>query len=494
MDTKDLENLKGSLNGLTDKAEKKSEPTTEVPPAPTGVPAGVAPTEKPTTEFNGKKEKDPEKAQMAAIRTAALSNIAATLQQKREGALSFGKKLLIQAMSKHAYIAGYVTNFNEKVDFASKKEKAVEGGPETYNIRLRMAPPSSIRAVIIMEPVDVLAFFEDNRYDLPESAAKIQAICDKPFGDPSITYTPYVCPWAEITNYLLSKTNGRLNEHPEIVEQYIKKGPKTQAKVWNANNDESYLVASVRYVADSGAKAAIGAIKVPKVCTKHSYRSRIVTPHNFVALKKYQTYVPGSTPTLPDKETAKAQIKAYLGRFTKENTSKQVPMGHLSVECSRNFTVSDGGKTVDGSAYFAVAGEASWFANASNAIDHWYSKDQEGRAVQIPAAKIELVVKEEKETSSGKTRIVTAYDELGSATSSSKHKFDKNEYETILKLTRDSVSVDKLNVKTAVVKNGKAVVKVSSEFRGDTLAGLSAEEIATILMDANGTARKSAGV
>lgn len=486
-----MDNLNDALKNLADKTAGK------VPPV-TGAVDPVTPTEKPTKEFNEQssekpaKVKDPAKEKVTAIRSTALSNIAATLQQKRKDTITIGKRLLLQAMTKHAYIAGYITNFNEKVDFASKKEKAVEGGPTTFNIRLKMAPPSAIRAVIIMEPVVLLAMFENNRYDDVDSATKLQAICDKPFGDPSIAYAPYVCPWTEVTNYLLSKTNGRLNEHPDIVEDYIKKGTKSQAKTWNAKNDQSYLTASVKYVTDSKA-SALGDIKTPKVCTKHSYRSRIVTPINFVALKRYRTYKPGSTPTLPDKETAKSQITAYLNRFTKENKNNLVPMGNLSVDCSRNFTVSNGGKTIEGSTYFAVAGEASWYTNPANAIDHWYDKDAEGRAAQVKATDISLVVKTEKESSKGGKRIVTACDEIGSATSSSPYKFDEATYGTILKLTHNSLSVDKLNVKGTVVKGGKSVARVASEFKGDALAGLSADEITAILTSANKSARSSVG-
>lgn len=425
-------------------------------PAPTPAPA-------PSVAKTARTPVDAEARQKRAL---AASNVATSLSNKRAN-ISPSKQRLFEAMAKHTYIAGYITNFNEKTDFSSKKIKTGENGPEAYHIALRMSAPSAIQGVIIMEPVELKAYFEDNKFNVPENSAKIQALFDKPFGDPSMVYTPRVLPWDEVIKYMLDYTNGRIKEHPDIVEEYTKGGKKPVR--YSAGADDSSIFASVRMAASS---------KTPKLQVKHSFRSRIVTPNNFISLKRYKVVVPSTTYTPED---AKAHIAAYLTRFTKESKSSgKIPMGNLSVDCNKNFTVASGGKVIEGSTYFAVAGTPSWFSDSNNSIDHWYQKDAAtGSAAKVPANAIRLVEKYEKQ---GKEKVIiaTASEELGSANAASNYKFDQATYGTIIALTKNGLTREKLSVKKAKMfktADGKEHARVSSVFKGEVLAGLTEEEI-----------------
>ena len=429
--------LQKNLHDLMHKTQSVAE---AIKPTATGAAQPTATTKRKTEDKSARDD-----------RYKRAANVAATLRHKQE-AVPEGKKYLFEAMAKHAYVAGYITNYNEKVDFANKKVK--NDNLTTYHIGLRMSAPSSVQAVIIMEPAEIKAYFEENRFNDPANIAKICALRDLPFGSPEIKYVARVVPWTEAAKYMIDYTNGKLKEHPDLVEAYVKGGKKVVSHV--AGDDTSELYVSIRMLAKAKNKKEEPI--EPKIQVKHRYRSRIVTPNNYIALKRYETVTPKQSYTA---EEAKQNIAVYLGRFTKESTANPgvIPAGQLTPDCTRFFTVENGGKTISKSAYFATEGEPSWFTvdakGNGNSIDHWYLKNSEGVADKLMGGQIHLVKKEAVSSTDAsgatKTRIVTRSTELGSATSSSSYKFDEATYGTIINLTKGCVTREMLAVKKPTI-------------------------------------------
>lgn len=436
--------------------------------------AGADEASSPTAAFNSKTAKAPKsEAEKAADKqkrertTEIRSNVAVALDNLRSK-ISQGRKSLMEAMSKHCYIAGYIVNNGPKTDFASKKIKKADGTDE-YHIGLKMSSPSAPVAVAIMVPLELSAYFENNQFDVPENQTKIVSIKDKPFGDPSIAYRMEIKPYDEVFKFIMNYTDGTLKEHPTIVSEYIKGGK--QPAHYQAGSDASALQITTKGALEKGNVT---------ITVRHTYRSKIVTPTNYIAKKRYKTVKPSLSYSAED---AKALNTAYLGRFTKETKPKQgvgvIPLNFMDQDSTKNIFPSSDGKTINSSTFFATDGQPSWFANEQNGVEDWYLKDSAtGTAVVVPASKVELVLKEEVTSNTGKTRIAVSSIPLGGANSDSPYKLDQATYGKILDLTSGQLTVEKIAAaspsKTKV--GGKTVVKGSAIIKGAELAGLNYDE------------------
>ena len=115
-----------------------------------------------TAQFEGKAKKviDADTKQKLAAVKESTANMIAEIKAAGSGKTSGTERRIRDTVSKKAYIAGYVTKNDSKIDFATKKS-----GNDNVDIIVKQYAPSKIELVMVMMPEGLLSLFDQQNAD-----------------------------------------------------------------------------------------------------------------------------------------------------------------------------------------------------------------------------------------------------------------------------------------------------------------------------------------
>lgn len=357
------------------------------------VPAGAGAPATPTEAFGGAAPKGGHARSAASkeesARRMTLRNMFASRAVQAD---SVPGRIRIK-FSEMARVCGYTCGTNEKFDFAKKKESTP--GSDEYTLFVKMTPPSKVDGVIVRYPLT--AWQELNRSN-PDAMNLAAA------DDPNQQFTTTIIPADSIINWMQQNTAGYLLEAEEIFEPVIRKAGKnvisiqTPADVPPSKKGNGVPAKPAIYVDVAGTlkKKENGETTRPKLRLKSNYRTKLVTPHNYIAKRKFVT-MPVKTSYSPDEIATyiRAYFERYYGGVTKTNKTIESVFAHLSGAALAYFhpMVNDKGKHVlDSTEYFT--GDASASAWNTITVKHWFQKNDRGEAIEIPGTQVALAVRE----------------------------------------------------------------------------------------------------
>ncbi len=466
-------NLANTLRGLANQSANAAPAPTATPAA---APAPVAAAQAPTNDFGGATAaKDPEKEERKKNEEARRSQIAAEIG-KSAVQLNSALGKMLQQMSQSARICGYVVKNGPKTDFVAKsiKDKATQA--VHYDIRLRQSPPSSVIGVIIKYParlLDALNKGEELKFEdlanATQSAATVLQIEDKD-AMPAI---------------LTSRAAGYMVEADEIFQPYYTKSVHVSSlsdiNVKKANiPSRSCLFTEIATVNRKGTADTV-------LRMKHSFRSRLQAPGNYIALKEVDT-VPMKMSYSADE--AEQMNDLYLSRFTVPRAGKnnEIVMNAVTDDTRKVITVKDaeagsnGIPVIVSTAYFPTNAGVNWSKDPKLAVADWYRKNPDGTPVMLNLDEIRLVKKERYQNSKGNlmTRVVNR--ELRDTNASAdSYRFDPNgEHKAICAAADGALTFDTLDA-WHPKKKGGSKRSTPAAIGGTALAGMSEAAIQQIL-------------
>lgn len=444
--------------------------------------AAVPTTESaPTDQFsanNTKKPVDEEtKKKLSEIKQQA-ANMLMDLKAAGSGKTSEHEKRLRDTVSKTAFVAGYVTKHDSKIDFAPKKDKATD----TVDIVVKQYAPTKIELVMVMVPEGLLDLFDkQNDPTFDDRLAKYAGST----ADTTAYQIKYI-PWSEFINWLLTYTQGYIGESRDLFNPYISKS-KTITALGDVESPAGIPNGAYLYVASRNAKDTSKMFII-----KHTYRSKIVAPGNYISMERYKEI---NIPTTCTAEEAKNFIQMYLTKFTTSSDKKPAYVTKLSLNAQANVTVDATTNTITSTTFFPTSG-ASYFADPSHAIKHWCLKKAGPNETVVdetlPVAKLsaKYAVKTNK---NGVETVKYKYDTeklRDSDSVKSSYHCDAITFPAIYKATKNLLTINDLSlaagaVKTAPARTGKGKVKAArSTLIGSELIGVDHNQLLNILQDA----------
>lgn len=330
--------------------------------------------------------------------------------------LGKAKIALKKALSKRARIVAYVVNAESKFEIVSKKNK------EVYDLNVVNRAPSAIKAVVVKIPsvLNELRSKVAATPDDPELESKLNAIASTVEETNAVAMV--VVPWDEFAKFLQDECGGYLHEDDSIFVPFMdRKGNQynTPADITgNGKLPTSGSFVYLRYVTPTQKQGATTSARIYSI--RHSIRTKILAPGNYIALKRWQTKKLVNAYTEAD---ADSLIAAHLARFCKARKSegREVPaiVAQLSPKATTLVSVNNG--AIGSSLFFPKAGspEASraWINSAdAKTVCHWFNKVKgtDGTVVSeyVSPDAIALVDKEQKVSKEGTVRLVAKTDEL----------------------------------------------------------------------------------
>lgn len=327
--------------------------------------------------------------------------------------LGKAKIALKKALSKRARIIAYVVNAESKFEIVSKKNK------EVYDLNVVNRAPSAIKAVVVKIP-SVLNELRSKVAATPDDSeleSKLNIIATTVEDTTAVAIV--VIPWDEFAKFLQDECGGYLHEDDSIFVPFMDRKGKMYNTPADIPSDGKLPTAGsfvyLRYVTPTQ-----GATSARIYSIRHSIRTKILAPGNYIALKRWQTKKLLASYNEAD---ADSLIFAHLNRFCKVRKSdgKEAPaiVAQLSTKASTLVTVKNG--AIGSSLFFPKAGiddsSRAWINSAdAKTVCHWFNKEKgsDGKAISAHVAPdaIALVDKEKKTSKDGSTRYVAKTDEL----------------------------------------------------------------------------------
>lgn len=299
------------------------------------------------------------------------------------------------AFSEAARVCGYTTATNDKFDFAKKKDKV--DGVEAYTLFVKMTPPSKVDGILVRYPVD--CWNELNR----SSADSMQLSAAQ---NPNQSFTLTIVEAGNMINWMQRNTAGYLLEDEALFEPVIRKAGKnvmivqTPADVQPSKKGNGVPAKPAIYVDVAGNLKANskGTFTRPKLRLKSNYRTKLVTPGNYIAKRKFEV-MPVKTSYTPDEISHYIDMyfNRYLSRTTKAGKTIRSVFSQLSAAGRTYFHASEdanGKWQLDATEYFT--GDASASAWNTITVPHWFLKDDHGEPIQIPGTQVQLAVREQE--------------------------------------------------------------------------------------------------
>lgn len=446
----------------------------------------------PTKEFakNPETSADPaEEAKKAAAKAKrertnkSKSTLATNLANKRNAVINPEQTKFRKAISALCYIAAYVCNKGAHIDVATNTVKT-PGSDDAYSVYVKQYGPSRPVMAIVMVPTELNRFVDSFDFESAEAQSTVDRV--QSLDRAQVSYTPVFVPWTELPGWMLKNTNGILHEAPELFAPYTSKSGEitSLANVPSKNGlpGGSYLRLSVR---------KSGMVLV------HSYRAKILTPENFVAMQRYIDEPIANSYTSED---ATQYIQKYLSKLTKKNKAGIIKLDHLTAESDAYFSRED--DRITACTIFPTQGKVSYFADKAHAIKHWCNRvlktvEQNGVVVSnhveaavlpTPMISVKDLYTSKKEGSTEKRasfRMEKLY--AAGATVSSYH-WDAETFPNIFKALNNTVSLSTLEEEyTRAANSGpKKTTKsqtTSVTFNPSDFVGLTEEEIMALVKD-----------
>lgn len=498
IDTASIRDLIGAANETPAAEESSPKPAEKTATMTTG---SAKRPEKPGDDYKWSAEqqawvmKTPEEIekskQLSARRDAqkgAISNLHSQAA-KALTKLSEYRRNLKHAISKRARIAAYVVNNDSKFDLVAKKKD------EQYNLEIVNKAPSAIKAVVITIPSKLAALQSKDPSTMSPAEMipvneRLVELAESEDGDDLKSII--VKPWDELAAFIQNETEGYLQEDENIFATYMDAKGKLYSSIRDIDGSPvDHVKGSFLYIKFNTSTDAARTFSV-----KHSLRTKIVAPGNYIVMKKWDTApIKGSY----DPNEAAIMRKAYLDRFCTERsrkingvaTTQPAILKMLSFKSASLVQEANG--TIVDSAFFPATADfktKAWInSDAAKHVAHWYDrtrvadgdKKSKGIATNVNPKDIALIVKEEKKGG----RFVAVTHVLGK----SDYQFDSNNFPKIalaigqknLESTLEAINAAIQSKKgTGKKGTGKAKVKTFT-VSGTELAGLSLDEITKML-------------
>lgn len=394
---------------------------------------------------------------------------------------------LMKTISQNARIAGYIVKNGAKVDFFQKrrverekgadgKMHAIEGAPVTYDIGIKQTPPSKIEGVIVSYPAKALTALMNQDYTADAVAAAT---------DDVTSMVVKIEKMPEMPAILTSRAAGYLVEAKEIFDPYVSKKLNIASygdapQVFKNLPQKPCLYASLKL-----GQITEGTETLYRV--KHSYRARIATPRNIIALNMYET-----TPVkdvYSDAE-AKEMIELYLSKWTRSNKGTPV-IEQLTPDCRKNFELNRVGDAVviEKTRFFPTDMNESWYKE--NTVAHWYERTAVGDARALSRGELALVKKHPSQKPGANARpVVRAL--KGPDASADAYRFEpQGAHKAIVDATGGKLSFDDIITFTpASNRTRSANSNVPTTLVGTQLMGTDADTVRQILMGSFGVKQK----
>ena len=371
-----------ALDALTQMLQENSSSAPQATPSDTG-----ATNQFPGTSEVPTKEKPKTRGGKKNSSTALLRNAISGKAISKESPIGS----LRIAFSEIARVCGYTSPSNDKFDFAKKKDSTT--GDVT--IFVRNTPPSKADGAIVKYPIAIWNELAKSNPDNMNAGVAANAKPD----------TLTIIPIKNLISWMQTYSAGYLREDDNLFEPVVRKAGKNVITVntredvasskrssGTPNEPAIYVDLPTTIRAGRGGKGPV----LPKLRIKSNYRTNLLTPHNYIARRRYVT-TPVKTAYTKD-EIAK-NMELYLQRYNERaikssNSLQPAAWAHLSSACASFFSTkqdSNGKFTLTGTNYFTDnAGQSAWNVIT---VDDWFRKDPAtGAAIKIPGLEVPLVV------------------------------------------------------------------------------------------------------
>lgn len=455
-------------------------PVADAPVAPAMAEAPSAPVVAPTMPHETQtKVLTPEelaRKQAREQRNNMRSQLASQIKNKAV-ASNTPRYQLLQAASDMAAICGYITKTDSRTDFVASSVDV--SGSIMYKIRLRQTPPSSVVGVIVRYPATLLDAFTKGDTLTFEDVSELKKDDQQ--------YLLDIVDKEDLASRILSQSMGYMLEADEIFTPYYTKARQIPdlTSVSNVKKEGIpsksclYVDVTTRNVEENGVKKMKNTLVV-----KHSYRTRWQTPGNYIALRRAATIPMQEAYSQAD---ASAMIDLYLNRFTQPNRNNIIPVAVQHRDTAAAITAAPnnaGGQVIKSTQFFPINATDNWSKNPHLAVAHWYKKTADGEPVYLTLKEIELVRKELRENKEkGTTRAVVEYKDLKDANAAEgTYRFDpQGEHAKIYNATKGMLTYDMLDRWSPKTKRSKTGTTSSVSLAGRGLAGISQEDLKTLL-------------
>lgn len=393
-----------------DEARAKAEQTDQFNSGAIDKPAGDA--------TNSKKTVSPEEAkEKLAQRLADSETNTALIAQLGNNNMNPDERAFRMAMSATCKIVAYFCNKGEHNDIVAEKFKNLDPTVKetSYEFRAKQYGPTPIKMVMIMVPTCLVGYLNctADAYATKECKDAVNMAMN----GADLSYTPQYVAWGSMVPWLRAHTNGVVREDANLFSSYYEKENGKFVLRTFANRGKSKCAASdsclyvklvkrkVKVTTETGEEKQISK---PAIIVVHSYRRRVLTPSNYVAMNRYEEV---DLKEHYSEEEATEYIAKYLSKFCKTPESKkgsQLPKVSQLGGSTRTHTIVDG-TTIISSWLFPEAGKESYFAQEQNKIAHWYDCEpvtaiKDGVETQVLSKKKlpnTLSVKEERLSQTG---------------------------------------------------------------------------------------------
>lgn len=479
----DISSLEAKLKGLAAKAKPEAGESAEFTPNVSATPNNPSTNKRELTE----EEKARKKHEMKLKKELA-AKLSDRLRAQSNEAPSTLRELR-QEFTKFARIIGYGTQYDAKTDFATSTKNI--NSVKQVNLELKQTAPSKPAVMFVMVPTEIKNAIDDMTVSTIDTAGLevTRKIIDKyaTADDSMVAKSLVAVVFSEAINFIQKYTSGRLYESTKIVDKnYI--GNKKAATV---NREDSYLTTYI-----SNNKKVLEDVKTGNISYEqliklaHNYRSKIVTPINFIPRHIYKTL------DVKEKYTAEEAAeynKLYFARYCKSRKVKGMAVKAvlltLSPESQNNITIEDTGNDtckVTGSSYFSTA-ETSKFYSDDCTVKHWYDKvpgagDKDAATpVTIKAKDAGLVLRAIKKSKENNDIFYNVSDELSR---DGEYAFDPDgKHKVFAEASGGMLTFEELTKGFDLVKKNSSSGGSSNTISSDQYAGLAPETIKEIFFN-----------
>lgn len=433
-----------------------------------------------TAQFEGKAKKviDADTKQKLAAVKESTANMIAEIKAAGSGKTSGTERRIRDTVSKKAYIAGYVTKNDSKIDFATKKS-----GNDNVDIIVKQYAPSKIELVMVMMPEGLLSLFDQqNADDFVDRLSKYTGATSD-----TLVYQLMYIPWVEFTTWMLSYTNGYIGESDDLFAPYYAKNKKINT-LGDVESVQGIPNGSYIYIASRNAKD-----ESKMFIIKHTFRSKILAPGNYISMERFKEV---TVPTTFTEDEAARFIRLYMNRFTKATKTKAAPITRLSPDAQANIVVDATNNTIKSTTFFPTSG-ASYFADPAHAIKHWAKKKMgpNDTVVDETLTTAKLSAKTETKTNkNGVESVKYSYEKeklRGADATISSYHCDAVTFPKLFKSTKNLLTYNDLSMNMASLKStgassgkGKGKAKaVRNNLIGSELIGVDRSKLLATLQE-----------
>ena len=226
---------------------------------------------------------------------------------------------------------------------------------------------------------------------------------------------------------------------------------------------------------------------------KHTFRSKILAPGNYISMERFKEV---TVPTTFTEDEAARFIRLYMNRFTKATKTKAAPITRLSPDAQANIVVDATNNTIKSTTFFPTSG-ASYFADPAHAIKHWAKKKMgpNDTVVDETLTTAKLSAKTETKTNkNGVESVKYSYEKeklRGADATISSYHCDAVTFPKLFKSTKNLLTYNDLSMNMASLKStgassgkGKGKAKaVRNNLIGSELIGVDRSKLLATLQE-----------